>query len=58
MLIIPTKWARKESAQEAEQTAVDTNGLFNQRIHRSPTETELNIIKQMFEDPRRQVLRY
>ena len=48
-----SKWARKESAlSEAEQTAVDTNGLFNlsEFLPKKPTETELNIIKQMFED--------
>ncbi len=48
-----SKWARKESAlSEAEQTAIDTHGLFNlsEFLPKKPTETELNIIKQMFED--------
>jgi hypothetical protein len=48
-----SKWARKESAlSEAEAKAVETNGLFNLNdfLPKKPSEAELNIIKQMFED--------
>jgi len=48
-----SNWARKETAiTEEEQSAVDTNGLFdlNDFLPKKPSETELAIIKQMFED--------
>lgn len=48
-----SKWARKESAlSEAEAKAIEQNGLFNlsEFLPKKPSETELNIIKQMFED--------
>jgi hypothetical protein len=48
-----SKWARKESPLTAEeQTAIDTNGLFNLNdfLPKKPSETELTIIKQMFEE--------
>ena len=48
-----SNWARKETAiTEQEQSAVDTNGLFdlNDFLPKKPSETELAIIKQMFED--------
>ena len=48
-----SKWARKETPLSAEeQTAIDSNGLFtlNDFLPKKPSETELNIIKQMFEE--------
>lgn len=48
-----SNWARKETAlTEEEQGAVNTNGLFdlNDFLPKKPSETELSIIKQMFED--------
>jgi len=48
-----SNWARKETAiTEVEQSAVDTNGLFdlNDFLPKKPSEAELAIIKQMFED--------
>ena len=48
-----SNWARKESAlTEAEQKAVDSYGLFdlNDFLPKKPSEAELGIIKQMFED--------
>ena len=48
-----SNWARKESAlTEDEQAAVEKNGLFdlNDFLPKKPSETELSIIKQMFED--------
>jgi hypothetical protein len=47
-----SKWARKESAlTEAEQAAVDANGLFDlsEFLPKKPGEVELKIIKEMFE---------
>jgi hypothetical protein len=47
-----SKWARKESAlTEAEQSAVDTHGLFDLStfLPKKPTDVELKIIKEMFE---------
>jgi hypothetical protein len=47
-----SKWARKESAlTEAEQSAVDTHGLFDLStfLPKKPTEVELKVIKEMFE---------
>lgn len=46
-------WSRKETPLTAEeQTAIDTNGLFNLNdfLPKKPSETELKIIKQMFEE--------
>jgi cell division septation protein DedD len=48
-----SNWARKETAlTEAEQAAVNANGLYNLNdfLPKKPSETELAIIKQMFED--------
>jgi hypothetical protein len=48
-----SNWARKETAlTEAEQAAVESNGLYNLNdfLPKKPSETELAIIKQMFED--------
>ena len=48
-----SNWARKETAlTEAEQKAVDSYGLFdlNDFLPKKPSEAELGIIKQMFED--------
>jgi len=48
-----SKWSRKESPLSAEeQTAIDTHGLFNLNdyLPKKPSETELAIIKQMFEE--------
>jgi len=48
-----SKWARKESAlSEEEQSAINTHGLFNLKdfLPKKPSEAELNIIKQMFEE--------
>jgi len=48
-----SKWARKESAlTEAEQSAIEQHGLFSMSdfLPKKPSETELQIIKQMFED--------
>ena len=47
-----SNWARKESAlTEAEQTAIDSFGLFNLTdfLPKKPTEAELRIMKEMFE---------
>jgi hypothetical protein len=47
-----SKWARKESALTAtERAAIDTYGLFNLKdfLPKKPGETELRIIKEMFE---------
>lgn len=47
-----SKWARKESALTAtERAAIDTYGLFNLKdfLPKKPTESELKIIKEMFE---------
>jgi hypothetical protein len=47
-----SKWARKESAlTEAEQVAVDKNGLFDLStfLPKKPTEAEVKVIKEMFE---------
>jgi hypothetical protein len=47
-----SKWARKESAlTAAERAAIDTYGLFNLKdfLPKKPGETELRIIKEMFE---------
>jgi hypothetical protein len=47
-----SKWARKESAlTEAEQAAVDKNGLFDLStfLPKKPTEAEVRVIKEMFE---------
>jgi hypothetical protein len=47
-----SKWARKESAlTEAEQSAVDTHGLFDLStfLPKKPTDVELKVIKEMFE---------
>ena len=47
-----SKWARKESAlTEAEQAAVDSNGLFDLStfLPKKPTEAEVKVIKEMFE---------
>jgi len=47
-----SKWARKESALTAsERAAIDTYGLFNLKdfLPKKPTDTELKIIKEMFE---------
>jgi hypothetical protein len=47
-----SKWARKESAlTEAEQAAVDANGLFDlsEFLPKKPGEVEMKIIKEMFE---------
>jgi hypothetical protein len=48
-----SKWARKESPlSEAEQSAIDKHGLYtlNDFLPKKPSEAELNIIKQMFEE--------
>ena len=48
-----SNWARKETAlTEAEQAAIESNGLYNLNdfLPKKPNETELAIIKQMFED--------
>ena len=48
-----SKWSRKESPLSAEeQTSIDTHGLFtlNDYLPKKPSETELAIIKQMFEE--------
>jgi hypothetical protein len=48
-----SNWARKEtSLTEAEQAAIEANGLYdlNDFLPKKPSETELAIIKQMFED--------
>ena len=48
-----SKWSRRERAlSEEERSAIDTNGLFDLGGFRpkKPTETELTIMKQMFED--------
>ena len=47
-----SKWARKESAlTEAEQTAIDTHGLFDLStfLPKKPSEAEVRVIKEMFE---------
>ena len=47
-----SKWARKESAlTEAEQTAIDTHGLFDLSsfLPKKPTDVELRVMKEMFE---------
>jgi hypothetical protein len=47
-----SNWARKESAlTEAEQSAIESHGLFNLAdfLPKKPTEAELRIIKEMFE---------
>jgi hypothetical protein len=47
-----SKWSRKESALTAEeQAAIDEHGLFNLSdfLPKQPTETELKVIKEMFE---------
>jgi hypothetical protein len=47
-----SKWSRKESAITAEeQAAIDEHGLFNLSdfLPKQPTETELKVIKEMFE---------
>jgi hypothetical protein len=47
-----SKWARKESAlTEAEQSAVDTHGLFDLStfLPKKPTDVELRVMKEMFE---------
>jgi hypothetical protein len=47
-----SKWARKESALSAtERAAIDAHGLFNLKdfLPKKPGETELKIIKEMFE---------
>ena len=47
-----SKWARKESALSAtERAAIDAHGLFNLKdfLPKKPGETELRIIKEMFE---------
>ncbi len=48
-----SKWARKESSlSEAEQSAIESHGLYtlNDFLPKKPSEAELNIIKQMFEE--------
>ena len=48
-----SNWSRKETAlTEAEQAAVEQHGLYdlNDFLPKKPTDTELAIIKQMFED--------
>ena len=48
-----SNWARKETAlTETEQAAIETNGLFdlNDFLPKKPSEVDLAIIKQMFED--------
>ena len=48
-----SKWARKErSLDETELAAVDTNGLYNLKdyLPKKPTEAEVDIIYQMFQD--------
>ena len=48
-----SKWSRRERAiSEEERSAIDTHGLFNLNDFRpkKPSETELTIMKQMFED--------
>lgn len=47
-----SSWSRKESAlTEAEQSAVDTYGLFDLKsfLPKKPSEAELRVIKEMFE---------
>ena len=47
-----SKWSRKETALIAqEQTAIDTNGLYNLSdfLPKRPGEVELKVIKEMFE---------
>ncbi len=47
-----SKWSRRERAlDEAERSAIDTNGLFNLNDFRpkEPTEAEIKIIKELFE---------
>ena len=47
-----SKWARKESAlTEAEQTAIETHGLFDLSsfLPKKPTDVELRVMKEMFE---------
>ena len=47
-----SKWARKESAlTQAEQAAVEAHGLYDLStfLPKKPTETELKVIKEMFE---------
>ena len=47
-----SKWARKETAlTEAEQAAIEKHGLFdlNEFLPKKPTESELKVIKEMFE---------
>jgi hypothetical protein len=47
-----SNWARRETAlTEAEQTAIETHGLFNLKdfLPKKPSEAELRIIKEMFE---------
>jgi hypothetical protein len=48
-----SKWARKErSLDETELASVDTNGLYNLKdyLPKKPTEAEVDIIYQMFQD--------
>jgi len=48
-----SKWARKErSLDETELAAVDSNGLYNLKdyLPKKPTEAEVDIIYQMFQD--------
>ena len=48
-----SKWSRRERAlSEEERSAIDTHGLYDLGSFRpkKPTETELTIMKQMFED--------
>lgn len=48
-----SKWSRRERAlSEDERSAIDTHGLYDLGSFRpkKPTETELTIMKQMFED--------
>ena len=47
-----SKWARKESALSAtERAAIEAHGLFNLKdfLPKKPTETDLKIMKEMFE---------
>jgi hypothetical protein len=48
-----SKWSRRERAlSEEERSAIDTHGLYDLGSFRpkKPTETELTVMKQMFED--------
>jgi hypothetical protein len=47
-----SNWARRETAlTDSERSAIETQGLFNlsELLPKKPTETELRIIKEMFE---------